>query len=93
MFQFEAPAEIYRANLSLYEGCFRLSNHDAGNIITIGSVGGSINTGVMGHLGLCGPAFFAMDFKDNILSVPCYPHSTLDPDHSVQERMRGSPVP
>ena len=61
---------------------------------TINGVGGSITTSVMGYLGLYGPAFYAKDFKHNILSVSrlcdasCIPQFIRDPDMPMQECLR-----
>ena len=48
----------------------------------------------MGYLGLYGPAFYAKDFKHNILSVSvlcdsaCIPQFTQDPDKPIEECLR-----
>ena len=64
--------------------------------ITISGDGGNITTRVMGYLGLYGPAFYAKDFKHNILSASClcdasgFPQFIRDPEVLTLECIRVS---
>ena len=64
--------------------------------VIINGVGGNITARAIGYLGLYGPAFYAKDFKHNILSVSCLcdsscqPQFTQDPDIPFLECLRVS---